>query len=598
MHPVGRFRRHLEALLVSFMAFGCASANHLEAGFGKGWHYDHGTEAQEVLRRIEARPQQTRPPIAVGLSGREVVGRSLAQGETWHFAVEVNVLPSISGGWVAFSSGPKVVVLDATNGTPLFEMPSSNRRLEAFASDGAHALMVLVDEHDARPDLILSVDKAGKVLSEVTTLERVGGPWVGGGIGLIPWANQYVSAIDLETGQYLGRFLSRTAPNRVFEASAGLFLSGGGGLVQLGPELAREPNLPAAHLSVRGFPGEPEWPVDASKPRIARATPIAIAADPESSAGRAKIRGDRFIATYFQIAAAFSAASGAPLWVTTFPKSIAGITANQDGALVCLDDGSLHTLDWTSGTKSSVSTLGGRVSGCVVDAGDLSIARHEAEPVEGRIMSAIRDTGPSMAAFQKFLIEKLATLESADATKALIALSLDPLSSSVLLDTAKRGLEGRSVGYDLMIQALSPREAAALGAEAERPPPYASLARALARGNKTEAAGPLARALVMGNLSGEDALTVTNAILILGGDPEVADVREFFVRHKNIATDEEQRDALVQAARFLWRRGGAARKDVEDLSVEAMTQPELRTALGAAFQEEANPKHLAPQPSR
>ena len=48
------------------------------------------------------------------------------------------------------------------------------------------------------------------------------------------------------------------------------------------------------------------------------------------------------------------------------------------------------------------------------------------------------------------------------------------------------------------------------------------------------------------------------------------------------------RAALVQAARFLWRRGGATRQDVEQIDVEKMTHPELRDELSAAFAEEAS----------
>lgn len=589
MYSLSRYAPSVKALLVSALALGCAGTKNLDAAFSKRWHHEEGREGLEILSRLDARGPRVQAPAVVGLSGRELVGLNLEHGEIWKYAAEPNVLPSISGGTVAFTSGPKVIVLDLKTGQPRFELPSANRRLEAYASDEAHAIFLLVDEHDARPDLVLVTDRSGRIKSETTTLERVGTPWVGGGIGLIPWANQYISAIDLDTGVYVGRFLARSAPNRVLENSSGLFLSGGGGLVPLGPELARNPDLPGANFSVRGFPGEPEWPVDGSKPRIARATPIAVVAEPTSDGGTAKFQHHRFIATYFQLVAAFSTdPDGKPLWANSFPRAISGIDTSATGALVCLEDGTLHTLDWLSGTKEQVGTLDTRLSACVVEAGDLSIDSHEPEPVETRIVKAIRSTGPSMATFQQFLIEKLTTLESDAATSALINITLDPLSSSTLVAAARRGLKTRTVGYDVMIRALQAGVSAELSAEAQRPTPFASLAEALARAEQRQAAAPLAQALVVANLSGPDALSVMNAVLALGGSAEAKHVREFFVRNKNVATDDDMRNALVGAARFLWRQGGSVRTDVKELAAEKMTHSELARVLEIAFVEEEN----------
>lgn len=589
-------------------------------GFSPTWQWNGGHEGRQILARLASEPAPPVVALAVGVTGRGLIGRELPSGKVWQHEGAVNVLPSISAGLVAFTGDAKLTVLDGRTGRLRYELPSGGRRLEGFGSDGARGIFLLVDEDDARPDEIVVANATGKVLTRSTTIEKVGTPGVWGKVGLVPWSYQYVTAFDLDTGAPIGRLLSRTAPNRVLSSPNGLFLSGGAGLVRVDDELARDPDKPAVRIRAPGLPGEPEWPEDGSKPRPAKAQPIRIlvAAQAEPQA----VTKSAYLATYYELVAGFDAQSGSLRFVTDLEKSVVGSGANTSGGVLCLEDGRIVTLSWETGSSNAITTLGARLKACTVDPGNLR-ARAEPRPrLEQQIATAIAGTGPDMAAFQQFLIEQLARLPSAEATAALLEVARNPMSSGGLVSRAATTLEGRTTGLELMVQALEesapqvtvsedggtsvaePRDPRGQRLETDeprrtpslvRPPPTGSLARALQQADIRAAASPLARHLLSPNLSAADALAVTTALLQLGGPTEAPYIREFLMTNKNVASNEQFTSALIEAARFLFRQGGTYRADTQAALEAKLTHPDLAARLRALLVEEERRSPSPPQ---
>ncbi len=171
----------------------CAGQKSLDSHFTRGWQWDGGTSAHEILLALEGQQAAVKTPAVVGVTGRGLIGRTLPEGQAWNYTGEVDVLPSIVGNLVAFSGGGSVTGLDVRTGEKIFSIPSEKRRLEGLGYDGQYALLLLVDSHAARHDELVAVGPQGQVLSRAATTSRLGTPAVIGGIGLVPWDGQYIS---------------------------------------------------------------------------------------------------------------------------------------------------------------------------------------------------------------------------------------------------------------------------------------------------------------------------------------------------------------------------------------------------------------------
>jgi hypothetical protein len=564
-------------------ALGCGGPRLLAKSFDTNWQRKAGEEGKSLTAN---------PALVAGISGRELVARTLPNGKVWRSRFEPNVLPSISNGTIAFTTPGEVIVLEGMEGRELVHMPSSGRRLEGYSFDGNYAIFLLVDEDDARPDLIRITTRSGKTVAEAQSFDRVGSPLAQDGVGLVPWASQYVSGFKLSTGEYLGRIVARSAPNRVQANEAGIFLSGGGGIVPFSSKLAEDPALKALRMDPRELPGEPFWPEDGSKPRLARATPISVLAEPTlSETGEAKFAWGRTAVSYFELVAALDPATLDPIWVNHFPHTAIGQDSNTSGALYCLEDGSLELLDWETGTRTPVATLAVPLKACAVDSGDLKAPSGPRPNLEEQI------------AFQEFLVGRLALRSTRAGTSALLRIARDPLSPSPLVRRAQKELGQATEGLDVLLLALNEAAAALsttaeskLVANVERPIPLAALARALTRAGEKGAALPLARHLPLPGLAGEDALAIAEALLVLGDDAEVRYAQDFLLANKNVATTEQFALAIENVIRFLIRRGGAVAKQTRAAIEEEMTQPNLKSRWLEAIsaEEKASSSPLAP----
>jgi hypothetical protein len=570
----------------------------MQRGFEPEWQRRDGREGRAVVARLALQEPQASPAVVVGLSGQELVGRTLPAGEIWRYPSAPNVLPSISSGTIAFTAGSNLIVLEATRGDELFRVPSYDRRLEGYSFDGAHGVFLLVDQNDARPDLIAILDRRGKVVSEVQTLARVGTPLALGGLALVPWANQYVSAFDLGTGSYAGRLVARSAPNRVIANKTGVFLTGGGGTVQLDARLADNPDLKPITFSTEHLPGQPECPIDGSKPRVAKNAPISALFEPTLVDGQVRFAAGQVVVTYYQLVAGLSAEGQTPLWVNHFSHNVVGGDANLKGALFCLEDGVVEFASYEAGYKEAVSSLGARLQACAVDAGNLEGRALPRPRTETQIVEALGATGPSLGAFHDFLLKELGATATREATAALLAIARDPATPSPLLLSARKELEKRETGLDLLLAAVidsANRRGPANNPETSkdaitRPVPIAELARALGRKGERAAAAPLARHLPSADLSADEAVAIIEALLSIGGEAEVPYVYDFLVANKNVATNAQFALALEGATRFLVRQGGSARQEAKAAIDESMTHPDLKLLLEKSYEAELAPK--------
>ncbi len=587
---------------------GCGGGQ-LDQSFEDEWQLRDGSEPRRVAALLAGKKGLKDIPVAIGVTGRGLVGRVLPQGARWAYEGALDVAPSISGNAVAFTGEGRLTVLDLASGAKLFSKDVSGRRLEGFGTDGTSFAFLLVDSDDARPDLLLITSSRGDELTSSTTTARVGTPAVVDGIGLVPFARQYVGAFDVKTGAPLGRLLVRDSVHTVRASERGVWVLGKGAH-HLDERLAGNLGSDALALSLPELPGEPSWPRDGSKPRQARARPVSIDALPMLDGKTPHFAGDAYAYSYFDLVLGFDAKAGRLRWVTSFSRAVTGSDASETGVTVCLEDGTLHHLRWSDGAALPSGALDSRIRACEVRALGVEVTMPAREPLEAQIKSAASSTGPDMAAVQLLLLDELARRQGATGTEALLAVAQDPLSAPVVVERAGELLRKRTDGIDAMLAALEAFAPRPLPAPGEKPPghapgepgsanetthasdpgregrgglrrpPLEPLAEALTRAGEKRGAPLLARYLHEPAMQGAQSLALVHAVAFLGGPAEVPALRSFYETYKNTGGDAEFIAALGMAAEFLVQHGNADdRALVAKSRSDELTHPDLREQL-------------------
>lgn len=614
-----RRRKLLSCVCALPLLLGCGSSSSLQSAFSGGWKAEGAQasrlrEGQEILRRLSTLPGTVRAgtvrasqvtPAAVGVTGRGLRGRALPGGTIWHYVGPVDVLPSLAGDAVAFSGEGVVTVLDVKTGTRRFRLPVRGRRLEGMAYDGKHFAFLLVDSDDARPDEISVVDAKGHVRYVASTVERLGTPHLQGGILLVPWNRQYVSAFDVESGVSLGRLLVRDSIHHVTAEGGSIWVLGSGAsrIDQQLLETVGEHSLRLG-LPVR-LPGEPEWPIDASKPRPARAAPVALYALP-SYDGKSRFFKDTYVYGYFEVLVGFDVKSHRVRWVNQVPHGVVGGAPSEDGLTLCLEDGTIWRAAWSDGRVERADALDTRLKACVVEPLSGKVKATKRPDLVGQVREAIASTGATMAAVHELLLADLARDDSTRITNALLAIAQDPTTTSGLAEKAAQYLASRRKGASAMIRALKealpqvpsdgatdkeddsvPDEPLAqsdddlvLPTTQRRPPPVAALAEALTAIEAKNAAKTLARYLSVPALDGTESRAVLRALAVLGTEKQLPQVREFFLSHKNGGGDAALLEALELAAGLLMRLGTPDdRSLVLRAKEDVLTHPKVKEFL-------------------
>jgi len=611
----------LGVLAALVLIAGCNKNRGLESAFSASWRAEGQTstrqeEGQAVLDRLSRHESLAEVPAAVGVTGRGLRGRALPGGVVWHYVGPVDVMPSLVADRVGFSGAGMVTVLDVRTGQRSFHIPVAGRRLEGMAYDGQHYALLLVDSDDARPDEIRIVDAKGHTTYSATTTSRIGTPHAQGGTLLIPWHRQYVSAFDMQTGASVGRLLVRDAIHQVKGSGADLWVLGAGAS-HVDAGLLDTVGEQSLRLAPKDLPGDPPWPVDASKPRPPRAQPVAIHAVP-TFAGKASFHAGIYAYAYYEIVLGLGVQNQRVKWSNFFPRGTVGSAANEAGITACLEDGAIWQVRWSDGYARRVDTLDTRLKGCVVAPLATTIDGRRKGDFAIQVRETISGTGATMARVHELLIADLANAETVRATHALLAIAQDPTTSSALAERAAAYLAKRRTGASAMIRALRDNVPPVVGepkptdevvandpeeqtertddvdldlpTTRKRPPPIAALAEALASMNTRNAANVLSAQLTLTSIDGADSRAVLQALGTLGGKKQVRAVHAFFMNFKNGGGDRAMLDALVLAARFLLQHGGEEERSMlRAAETDVLTHPELAKSL-AELELEAPPQ--------
>ncbi len=549
-------------------------------GFDDGWQNDSGRSITLVEQRLHGLPLAPNARVVVGVTESGLAGASLDGRSHWVHRGRAASPPMIAGKLVVVAEGDQILALDASTGAPIWSIGNRGLALVGAASDGTRSALVLADAHKS---LFLAVSASGSALGSAQTSTALGTPAARGGIAFVPWSNQYVSALDMDSGDEVGRLLTREQVSQALNFSGTLYF-GQRVLLRFDEQIRFASTNQANHVSLPKLelPGKPNWlgngsltpeggPNARSKIRI-------YAAPTSASDGTLTLGGGTIAASYFRVLFGLDAHTGALLWVRSMPADIVGGAAAPSGFVVCDANGKVWSLS-SQGADSASLQLDAKVTLCAADAGALAVAGTAARgPLAVQITQALDDLEPDMAEAERYLIAQLGPLDDTSVTKTLIDLSSSPRIPPELRTETRRLLALRKNGTEYMLTALGRHYDFVSGVLL--PPPVGPLADALAASNETRAAPLLAQHLNDPADSAEDVAHAARALVKLGTPAEYEDLRTFFALYRATADDEALVSAVVSSAEALLRVGGdAGRAVLERAAQDPMTQNDVRHEL-------------------
>jgi len=571
--------------------FGCGGAgvNATSKALDSDWQNDSGASIARVEQRLHALPRVANAPLAVGVTEAGLVAASLDGKSHWTYSGHPTSAPIIAAQLVIFSENDRIVALEAQSGAKSWSIDSRGLALRGAANDGSSSALVLADAHKS---LFLGVSRTGSTLGSVESKADLGVPAARGGVAFVPWSNQYVSALDINSGDEAGRLLARVQVSQALNFGGELYF-GEQVLIRFDEKARFASTNQANHVELPKveLPGKPTWLgsgfVNSSSQANARSKIRIYAAPAAAANGELTFGAGTFAATYFRVVLGLDSKSGALRWARALPADIVGGAAASSGFVLCDANGKLWSLDRAGGDASKLD-LGAKIRSCTVDTAAEGVPN--AAPrgtLAEQITEALANLEPTMAEAERYLVSELGKLEDPIVTKSLIDLSSSPRVPPDLRVETRRLLALRKNGTEYMLSALARHYDFVSGVLL--PPPVGPLADALGAIGETRAAPLLAKHLNDPANSAEDVAHAARALAKLATPAEYEDLRTFFALYRATADDEALVAAVVACAEALLRVGGAdARALVERAAQDPLTQSEVRRALPAVLSKAAN----------
>lgn len=566
----------------------CGGGGGRPALFATEWEDDGGASIAAVRQRLSSQTPKPGTDIAVGVAGTDkVVGLPLG-GAKWTFQHSLDVRPVLAGGMVLVSGGGETVGLDGATGKKLWARPTGAMTLRGAGDDGAITVMSFGQPANGG-SVLLAIDRSGSVVRQLETQRALGIPAVLGGVALVPWAGQYLTAIDLSSGDELGRALLREKSSRAWTVGGGVYF-GEIGLFRFDDTIRLASRSGTTHLAVpsREFPGNPTMyspGEDVLRPAAIATDKVRLWARPATPTGPLAYDSNRLYATYFRIVMAFDAQKTTLGWVVNRSSDVIGAAAGGGSIAVCDESGALVTLDAQTGGTLGEQSFGETIKSCVVqvDGWHAPGSPKAMPPLAEQISAALLNRDSEMATGQRLLLREMAALEDETATKTLVELASDPRTVPVLVDDARIAIASRKNGTSSMLGALE-RHYDFLK-DVLRAPPVGPIAQALGNMKEKQGAAPLASHLLDPQSTDDDVKRAAAALVGLAGPAELPALQQFVSMYRGTAESEDVASAVGSAVQAILNAGGAnGRKFVDAAIADSMTQPAIKARLAAIVQ--------------
>ncbi len=562
--------------------------------FSTDWQDDQGKSIAQVLARLGGAKPTASEDVVVAVAGAKndkLLGLSLKGGSTWTFPHALDTRPILAGAVVVGSGGGEVFALDAASGKRLWARPTGGLTLSGAGDDGNVTAVTLAR---GAGSTILVVGRDGAVKNQIETDKQLGDPAVVGGVIFVPWQNQYVSAIDAQSGDELGRVVVRDKVSQALTIGGALYF-GELAFVRFDDNITKASRGGATRIPIpqRELPGTPRVLVPGSD----KEPPAATARDrdrlfarPASPDGPPGLDSNRFYAVYYRLVIGFDAPKGALSWVHMHPIDVIGGGAVAGGVLVCDEQGHVTVLDAKNGALAQDLSFGEPIKSCVSHADTFHAppASGSVPPLAQQIEAAVANREAELATAQRLLLRELATQEDETATKTLVDIASDPRAAPVLNADARQSLAARRNGATYMLSALAKHYD--FLRDVLMSPPVGPIADALSAMKEPKAAPLLASHLLDPADTDDDVKRAAAALAAIATKDELPQLRQFFTMYRGTAPSDEVALAVASIGEALLRLDAKdGRALVESAVKDATTSPVARARLEALLTAEPAP---------
>jgi outer membrane protein assembly factor BamB len=471
--------------------------------------------------------------------------------------------------------------------------------LRGIGDDGGTTVVTLDDARGTESSVVMVVGRDGSVKHRYELKSPVGVPGAAAGLAFVPWDSQYVSGVDLNTGDEVGRILLRHQVSQVRNIGGELYF-GQLGFTRFDEKIGAAQRRAANYVELpsRVLPGKPTWYHDGTLVRVpsdSATTKIRLLARPVMKGNEPEVAGGIYVTTYFSLAIGLNAEDASLAWVRGLPNDIVGGGAAANGFVFCDEGGKLWSTGSTGAAPTQASDLGSKISACSVQVNQVTAANDPPEPLAQQVSKVFERTLPQLASGYAFIVEEVPKIEDPLVTKILIELIENPRTVPSIAKRARTLLSGQRIGEDHMLAALERHYDFLSG---NRPPPVGPLADALAALEERRAAPLLAKQLNDPANEAGDIQKVAQALHELAGPGELPELKTFFALYRATASEANMENAVILVAEAIIRVGGdEGRALVRQAAFDPLTAPSVRSGLNKALQPPPGPSKVSRNPA-
>jgi outer membrane protein assembly factor BamB len=525
-------------LLVLCAVLSCAGN---QAAFNARYPDNRDVDIELLLQRVNAAGPRPQGSIAAGLTAAptklyafDVAAHKLL----WQQPVEASSAPQLAGDAVVIQTGDAIAGFDLRTGARRFAVDAEGMSLKGADGEGPLVALALGKGQGTFAKSQVLLLRSGSVHWRRPLDSLVGVPAVVGTMVLVPWSNQFLSAVDVESGDELARIRVHDGViSHVFRDGDQVYLGSFHGITQVSSSIGSGTLRGAGYFSLpeQDLPGRPlllsdVYTTETAPPPDSAQHRIGLAWQPtQLDRVRIGLQNDIAYLVFYRFVFALGARDYAVRWVYVHDSDIVGESAQKNGLMIADESGRFGFLGAGAGEllwkteASAPSTVvcmprGGSEasSGQVVDPNALPV----------RLLAAAQDTDARMVPARLLAVKELARLKQPEATADLIELCDSSRVAPSVRERACSALNGRAIGADFLLAALE-RHAAFL--EGTTSPPVGALAKAAASLKEKRAAGLLVAHLKDPGTRSADLAALVAALGDLG-DPTAAEPLSDFLR--------------------------------------------------------------------
>jgi outer membrane protein assembly factor BamB len=500
-------------------------------------------QVSELLHRLAVAAPRESLPIGVGMTPAPVKLYAYdlaARRVLWQVPVNARFEPFLAGGSVLVQDSDGVNGYDLQSGQRTFSIDVGTRVLNGADGEGSRIVFTATQGLGTLADSEVVLVDDGSTAWRRAFERQAGSPAIVGDTVLVPWGTQFLSALDVKTGEEFARLRIRDGVlSHAIVRDRAVFVGSQHGIAQLtasiGSGTLRGRSFFAA--PARKLPGQPVLLRDAYLPKPTQTTDsaqhsivLAWQPTPADANGKIGMRDATVYVAFYRFVFALDAATLAPRWLHVHKADIVGATAEAGGVAFGDRTGDIGLLDSASGQVAWQSRTGLPTSlvrlPLAATGGAATGAPPDAVALRTQLLAAAQDMDARLVPARLFAVSLLAEMQDAEATANLIALCDDTRMAPPVRKDACTALKQRSVGTEHLLAALERHAAYLQGTTA---PPVGALARASATQGEKRAVGPIIAHLKDPGTRSEDLPLMVTALRDLG-DPSAVEPLSAFLR--------------------------------------------------------------------